>query len=290
MTRTIKCTNENNVSITLGEEFNQWLLTEASGMFSFDNDVAVTDNTMTDGSTYLGTTTKKRNIVLTLRDKSDHKENRQSLYTIFKPKGIGTLIYTEGDEERTIDYYVESVNIDGANESAMATISLICPDPFFKDLYDIDIQMAGWQSEFEWIHEFIDGGEEFGTRIKSSLKEIDNDSAADYIGITATITVDGSVTNPSLLLVEQDQKLQIGTTANPMNLVVGDIITITTDTNKKNVYLTHNGVKTAINEYLSDDSQFMQLVHGSNTFKYDADSGADNMNVTISYRLHYVGV
>ena len=75
-----------------------------------------------------------------------------------------------------------------------------------------------------------------------------------------------------------------------MNLVVGDIITITTDTNKKNVYLTHNGVKTAINEYLSDDSQFMQLVHGSNTFKYDADSGADNMNVTISYRLHYVGV
>jgi hypothetical protein len=290
MTRTIKCTNENNVSITLGEEFNQWLLTEASGMFSFDNDVAVTDNTMTDGSTYLGTTTKKRNIVLTLRDKSDHKENRQSLYTIFKPKGIGTLIYTEGDEERTIDYYVESVNIDGANESAMATISLICPDPFFKDLYDIDIQMAGWQSEFEWIHEFIDGGEEFGTRIKSSLKEIDNDSAADYIGITATITVDGSVTNPSLLLVEQDQKLQIGTTTNPLNLVVGDIITITTDTNKKNVYLTHNGVKTAINEYLSDDSQFMQLVHGSNTFKYDADSGADNMNVTISYRLHYVGV
>lgn len=290
MTRTIKCTNENNVSITLGEEFNQWILTEASGMFSFDNDVAVTDNTMTDGSTYLGTTTKKRNIVLTLRDKSNHKENRQSLYTIFKPKGIGTLIYTEGDEERTIDYYVESVNIDGANESAMATISLICPDPFFKDLYDIDIQMAGWQSEFEWIHEFIDGGEEFGTRIKSSLKEIDNDSAADYIGITATITVDGSVTNPSLLLVEQDQKLQIGTAANPMNLVAGDIITITTDTNKKNVYLTHNGVKTAINEYLSDDSQFMQLVHGSNTFKYDADSGADNMNVTISYRLHYVGV
>jgi hypothetical protein len=290
MTRTIKCTNENNVSITLGEEFNQWLLAEASGMFSFDNDVAVTDNTMTDGSTYLGTTTKKRNIVLTLRDKSNHKENRQSLYTIFKPKGIGTLIYTEGDEERTIDYYVESVNIDGANESAMATISLICPDPFFKDLYDIDIQMAGWQSEFEWIHEFIDGGEEFGTRIKSSLKEIDNDSAADYIGITATITVDGSVTNPSLLLVEQDQKLQIGTTTNPLNLVVGDIITITTDTNKKNVYLTHNGVKTAINEYLSDDSQFMQLVHGSNTFKYDADSGADNMNVTISYRLHYVGV
>jgi hypothetical protein len=289
MTRTITCINEDNVSLTFGNKFSPWVLVDITGLYSFENDVATNDNTMTDGAVYLGSTTKKRNIVMTIRDKSDHKANRQILYTLFKSKSIGKLIYKENDEERMIEYRVESADIDGTKNSRTATVSLICPDPFFKDLYDIDIQMAGWASDFEWQHEFIDGGEEFGTRVKSSLKEIDNESAADHIGITATMTFDGSVTNPSLLLVEQGQKIQVGTSSHPLNLVVGDIITITTSTYHKNVYLTHNGVQTSVNEFLSEDSQFMQLVHGANTFKYDADVGADNMNVKISYRLHYMG-
>ena len=45
-----------------------------------------------------------------------------------------------------------------------------------------------------------------------------------------------------------------------------------------------------INEYLDEESEFIQLVHGRNTFIYDADGGEDYLNVTITYRFRYLGV
>ena len=70
----------------------------------------------------------------------------------------------------------------------------------------------------------------------------------------------------------------------------GDVVRITTGTNEKNVYLIKDGVTTKINEYLDEESEFIQLVHGSNTFIYDAAQGVDYLNVTISYRFRYLGV
>ena len=68
------------------------------------------------------------------------------------------------------------------------------------------------------------------------------------------------------------------------------MVRITTGTNEKNVYLIKDGVTTKINEYLDEESEFIQLVHGSNTFIYDAAQGVDYLNVTISYRFRYLGV
>jgi DNA-binding LytR/AlgR family response regulator len=59
---------------------------------------------------------------------------------------------------------------------------------------------------------------------------------------------------------------------------------------KKNVYLIQGATETAINEYLDEESEFIQLVHGKNTFTYAADAGRDYMNVAITYRLRYLGV
>ena len=60
----IACTNEDNVSLTFGNKFSPWVLVDITGLYSFENDVATNDNTMTDGAVYLGSTTKKRNIVM----------------------------------------------------------------------------------------------------------------------------------------------------------------------------------------------------------------------------------
>ena len=45
-----------------------------------------------------------------------------------------------------------------------------------------------------------------------------------------------------------------------------------------------------INEFLSEGSEFIQLQHGKNTLTYAADAGVNYMNVSIFYRLLYVGV
>jgi hypothetical protein len=248
---------------------------------------------MTDGSTYQGSTTQMRNIVLTLRDhpKADHQQNRTLLYTLFKPKSRGTLTYLEDKkaERRMIDYYVESIDIDSASRARQATVSLLCPDPFFVAPSDITVTIAGLEPKFEWDHEFFDSGEEFEVRVQEKLKTIDNTSAADNIGMQIVIEVTGPVTNPSIYHVEQEEQITIGTAAKPLELASGDEVLITTGTNNKHVYLTHEGIKTEINEYLSENSDFIQIQRGINTIGYSADEGEEYMMIDISYRYRYMG-
>lgn len=292
MARKITCTNSDNLSASFTDTFSPWLLEGCEGIYEVKNNVNTSENTLTDGSTHLGSTTRMRNIVLTLRDhpESNHAENRAILYTVFKPKSAGVFIYEEGDLQRQIDYYVESVSIDTVKRARRATISLLCPDPFFVDLMDISVAMSAWVESFEWGHEFSAAGEEFGYRSAERLKTIINDTATDDIGITIEITATGTVTNPSITHVEKAEAMKIGTTAKPFTMGVGDKLIITTHTNNKHVYLDRNGARTKINEYLSEDSEFIQLDFGSNTFGYTADSGDEHMTITITFRYRYLGV
>lgn len=290
MDRKITCINNNGMSITFGSSFAPYLLTNCDGIYEVKNKVNISDNTMIDGSTYQGSVTNKRNIVLTLVDKSEHQRNRYQLYALFKPKSRGQFVYQEGEDVRTIDYYVESIDISSVGKVRTATISLICPDPFFESPYDITVVMAGWQKNFKFVHAFQKGGEALGGRIAERLKVIDNDTGAEGVGLTIEIFAIGEVINPSITHIESSEFIKVGTETNPMTMVSGDSIKITTGTNNKHVYFTHNGATEEINAYLDEASDFIQLMSGTNTIGYDAESGVANMTVSISYRYKYLGV
>lgn len=289
--RQIVCTNDENVAITLTDKFFPWELQTCEGIYEFASQVNTMDDAMTDGSIYQGSKVTKRNIVITLRDRpnADHMANRKLLYSVFKPASAGVFAYTENGETKAIEYYVEKVYIDAVKRSRAATVSLICPNPFFHDLTDTVVSMADWDSLFEFEHEFTSEGEEFATRNVERLKTIENYNA-DNIGVTITIKAFGAVTNPAIYHVEAQTAIKIGTTAKPLAMVSGDSVVVTTETNNKHVYLVHNDIWTEINNYLSEDTEFIQLGIGSNTFGYNALSGAENMVVSIAYRNRYLGV
>ena len=106
MSKIIKCRNEDDVQISFSyEEEADFFLISLDGAYSVSNNVVTSANTLTDGSTYQGSTTIQRNIVITAEFDTDYQEKRDYLYKSFKPKSPGTLFYTEGEEERQIDYY-----------------------------------------------------------------------------------------------------------------------------------------------------------------------------------------
>ncbi len=289
--RTIFCKNEDGVEVAFDyKDESAFFLESVDGVMSVSNTVTTSENTMIDGSTYQGSTTKERNIVITAHMSRNYVYNRNLLYKCFKPKSQGTLTYVEEDERRVIDYIVESIDIDEKGVIRNAVISLICTDPFFQDEEDTIVTMAGWRSCFEWEHEFKAEKEPFGERVAEITKEIENDSAADNIGIEILIEATGTVINPAIYHTEQKEYIKIGTQDNPLTIGSGEAVHITTHTNEKDVYLIKDGEETEINQYLDEGSDFIQLVHGKNTFTYAADSGRDYMNVTITYRFRYLGV
>lgn len=293
MKRIIRCKNEDGLEVLFGSAFNPFLLEDCDGIYTVKNTVSVSANTMTDGGTYQGATTEVRNIVLTLRDyvDSDHAANRTLLYRLFKPKSKGTLIYQENEyaESRSIDYYVESIEPEGTLRARRYTISLICPDPFFVAPKDLVVTIAGWKPTFVFPFEIPEEGLEVGVRIAEKLKTIDNSSAAENIGLTITISVGGQVKNPTIYHVEKNEKITVGTELNPLNLERGDKVIITTGTNNKHAYIVCDGVKTEINNYLTEDSEFIQLQNGLNSLGYSADEGEEHMEVEIAYRYRYLG-
>lgn len=287
----VVCKNENGNEIEFTyEDEAEYFLISLDGAYSVTNKVSTSENTFTDGSTYQGSITKQKNIVITTEFNEDYQKRRDYLYRVFKPKSYGTLVYTEDEEYREIDYIVESIDIDEKGVCRNASISLICPDPFFKGLQDDVVIMAGWEPLFEFAHEFTDELEELGRRNSELVKVIENDSAADHIGIEIRMEATDGASNPVMYHVEQGIHIQVGTDTMPFNMQPGDILKITTGTNEKNAYLIRDGEQTKVNEYLEEESEFIQLVHGSNTFIYDAAIGLENLNVSIIYRYRYLGV
>lgn len=294
-TRVITCTNvKENISLTLRRtSASPWYLSSYSGLYDNDFDVSTSENSSVDGSTYQDSRIGQRNIVLTISNRDKHRDGRYLLQRIFAVRTLGTLQYDDGDEKRIISYYPEK--IDFANKGVRsdssglvtATVSLICPDPYFYDLYDHSFMMAAFVPAFSFAHVFAAAKEEFGYRQKEKIKVINNELSVDGTGMTIRITCDGSVKNPSITRVEDHAHISIGTTAKPLSLVAGDVVTVTTENGNKKVMLIHDGVASSINQYLSEDSSFLQLRRGSNSLGYNADEGVDSMVLTISYRNRY---
>ena len=95
MSKRIICKNEDDVQIEFSyEDDAEYFLISCDGIYSVSNNVVTSENTMTDGSTYQGSTTKQRNIVITAEFDSDYQERRDYLYKSFKPKSLGTFLWT----------------------------------------------------------------------------------------------------------------------------------------------------------------------------------------------------
>lgn len=271
--------------------FTPFLLAHVDGLYEHQNNVTISENTMIDGGTYQSSVAMIRNIVITIIARPNDFYNmydRNALYVLFAQGKKGTLTYTENGVSREIDYYVESV-IRDTKEKRPIIVSLLCPDPFFYDTEYTEVQIANWEADFEFEHEFISSGEQLGHRSEVLSQEIINDSASDNIGLEITIESTGAVTNPTITRVESGEHITIGSSGNPFVMGVGDTVTITTGTGNKHIYLTRNGVTEEINGYMTEDSTFFQIMRGVNTIGYSADSGQPNLIISIKYRFKYEG-
>ena len=90
--------------------------------------------------------------------------------------------------------------------------------------------------------------------------------------------------------MESNKVISIGSEDKPLVMSAGDVVTISTVTGNKHVYLLSGGVQTEINHYLTESSEYFQLLRGNNHIGYDADGGLDNISIQITYRLKYSGV
>lgn len=226
---------------------------------------------------------KKEIIVITAEYRRNYRENREYLSRVFKKGAEGTFYHTEDGQTRKIKYRVEDIDIAEKGVLRPAVISLICPDPYFKDDAATHIEMASWESGFEFPCEIPESGMEFGTRSKETIKVVDNDSTT-AIGIQMTIIAEDVVINPSIMNVTTGETLKLLCTMQP-----DDQIIITTEQGNIDVVLFRGGEKIDYNYTVDEENEgYVQLETGRNYINYTADEGGDYMNVNFDFENCYV--
>lgn len=287
MSKRIQCISADNSMIEFSYEENaDYFLDSLDGVYEIKNSVITTENTMIDGSVYQSSRTPGRNIVINALIFSDYKAKRDALYRVFRKGRQGIFRHIDEDGEiREIAYYAESVIPDEKGVVRSVQISLVCPDPMFRDPYAETVQMAGWENLFEFEVEFT-GAVELTRRRAAQIESIDYDGTIDEAGLEILIKAAAAVTNPSVTHIGKAQTIRIET-----ELEDGEGLRITTGLNDKRVYLvSSNGEETPADGLISEDSEFLQLGIGGNSIQYDADSGAENMDVTIRYYRLFAAV
>ncbi|MCM1052448.1 MAG: phage tail family protein [Ruminococcus sp.] len=276
----------------LGEklEFNYrfpFHLDDVSGLHEMLSTVSGMTSAYGVGEIYAGTSINKRNIVIKGTITDNIINNRQLLYRIFPQRTIGTLYYYEDDLARKIKYRVESIKIDFKGIYKAFQISLICQNPYFTDVDKTTLQMATWLPAFKFPLQIPEvEGIKFGKKNTNLMAVIKNDSNIEY-GMTIIFKANDIVINPSLFNVDSREEMKVNISMN-----AGDKVIVSTYRENKNIiYIpSATGKEENINNLMVYGSKFLQVHRGINTFRYNADEGADNLEAIIEFYQEYEAI
>lgn len=310
MIKTITVTNHVGDSLVLEltkPEASGFLVKSVSGLGPVKANINVTDIATSDGGIYNSARAETRNIVFNLHFMGLSIEDvRHKCYTFF-PLKKRIEIVIETDNRRLGTYgYVESNEPDIFSEQEGAQISVICPESYFS-LVNADGGQVTNFSSIEPLFHFPFQNEGLTTKtlvfseIKvAAVKSIWYEGDADT-GFEIRVNIHGQFS--AFFFTNAKDKTSISFDENVMYKILekafgagnstpkdGDYIIISTVFGDKRIEYWRDGVKVNLMNALYRNSVWPTLTVGENRFQYSLGSGADNIDVTVSNRVLYVGV
>lgn len=267
-----------------------FLLESIDNYSNINTSIGYSDNTL-DGVSIDNVNIKEKILPITgaiiAKSKEDLDKKRAYLSSLFNPKFESTLIYTNNAFTRKICGIVQDLSFQPSiGFMQKFLVQILCPSPFWEDLYPKKEEVALWQGDFEFELEVPeDVGVEMGHRVSNLICNVCN-SGDVPCGMKIQFRALATTSNPSLFNVNTREFIKINQT-----LETGDVLEISTEfSNKRIELIKSNGIRTNVFNWIDLDSEFLQLDVGDNIFRYDAETGLDNLELSIYYTPLYLGV
>lgn len=260
---------------------------DVKGLGDIHNDIYSTNSMGQDGDTYIDSRVKAREIEIfghiNARRGAEVLEYRHRLNRIINAKYAGTLLYEYGDYARVIDCRVEDNTFGKRKILQPFTTSLICPNPYWRKTHKTRDDIASWLGAFTFPVK-ITPTWKMGFRQPSYIVNVYN--AGDVgAGIKVEFRALGVVSKPKILNVDTGEFIKIN-----FDMEAGDVITVNTGYGEKDVSLYRGGVTSDAFRYIDQYTSYIKLLIGDNLFHYSADTGIDNLEVSIYHDDLYSGV
>lgn len=279
--------NERGQEITFGSSRPFYILNmENTSSTSINTTVSARDH----GFDIDGKSFKEKSIPVTFaidaNSKDDLDRKRNELTRILNPLLNGDIILKNNNINRKIRVCIDSIIF---NKPLMCyqefMVQFIAYYPFWEDVNIYKTDIALWEAEFEFEFEIDNNGKDLGSRVSNIICNVNNPGDVDC-GMTIQFRALATVVNPSLVNINTREFIKINST-----LEKGDTLEINTHyANKRIELIKSNGTIENVYNWFDLDSSFLKLCLGDNLFRYDADQGVDNLEVSIYHSPLYIGV
>lgn len=278
---------EKNEKLVLDNE--EYKITAVEGLESSDFEVEIEGNMNFDGGILKSKKVSSRTITLSAEYiGEDVLEERKRLISLFNPSKTGLLIaYFKGTEKKAIEYEIESIkiNLENIYNPISFTVTLMCPDPYFKDV-EMQTKVGA-----VWID-----GLKFGFKLPFHLRKREVSENGNIIKVIENkghvdcpiqVEFQGPAENPCIENMTTKEFIKINKT-----LKEGEVLYINTEYGNKKVKIKdeEGNIKSAFN-YIDLDSTFFSLIPGDNRISYsNSDDKLTGQSVKISFKNKYLGI
>lgn len=286
---TVKIQNSTGDTIQLYPS-SDYMLMSMTGITPADATINATETASQDGATFNSSHVMPRNIVITFDIRGEGaivRKRRIELYRYIKTKRPVRVFLANDQRSVYTDGYVERMDDAGTifSQREQFQLSIICPDPFFRDNETGErvISFSAVTGLFNFPFA-IGSPIPFSTRERTYLKTIENDGDVPC-GVTLRLISNGAISNPWFYNETTGQRMTFD-----IDLETGDELVVSTVQGHKSATLVRAGAETNVINALSHDSKWITLEPGDNTFYYNADDGATNMQLVFVYNILFEGI
>lgn len=276
----------------IGSKFHVNVQKDVTGISDLTNTIYSTNSMGQHGDTFAGNRIEPREIEIIGKIRETGKDTqlalRRQALKILNPELNGTLYYKYGDFLRKITAKVkESPRFTHPELSQEFSIVFKCLDPFWREDLDQRKDVASWLADWFFPTAILEDDPDsmiYGHRETSVIVDVYNDGHV-ATGMKIYFKAMGAVTGPSLFNMNTREYMKVD-----YSMQAGDVIVVDTSYGNKGITLQRGGQEINLYRYMDVDSTFMQLDIGDNVFRYDADDGLTNLEVTVYYAQKYLGV
>lgn len=247
------------------------------------------------GVSITSTSLKERSITVTgwiIADTEEEMDERkQFLNRYFDPRYEIDVMYKNYFLRFVPDNTVNYGTSEKENNDTIVQFQIkgTCADPLFSEINGSKETIAATIATFHFplimSTNLYERGIVFGYRQPSLTAKVTNKGAVE-VGMKIVFKAIGELTNPRLIDVDTREFVAI-----EKSMVAGEEIVINTNVGEKSIQgKIGNEDYSNYFMYKDLDSTWLQLRLGDNLFRYDADSGLDNLEVYLYFYNKYLEV
>lgn len=283
----LKVENAKGAILELTNDETNFQVTNVEGLNPPNATINTSDFANGDGSAFNSSKIHNREIVITVYINGDVQTNRLTLYQYFRNKNWCKIYYTDDQRDVYIEGYVQDFEAPIFTQKQVAQISILCPDPYFKDIETIVQSISKALKKFTFPFSINIGEPIAFSEIElEKITNVINESESET-GLIVNVTFMGRVDKLEIRNIDNGQNFIID-----YNFMANDKLVINCNRGSKSVILTRDAVEYNLIPYVRSGSTFFQLGIGDNNFSFLADDGTSDMSVDIQFNYYkvYLGV